>query len=864
MLFLGVFFASFISASVGLGSPNSSIETVYGASQNITGWINISFNSESLNSGFNSSFNNLQGNSINLSEMLKKNVAYSYSCTPADCKEDYSAANPSQTRTLALTPRSSKIYGIKLTGDISGIDSLKFTLESDAASSCTNQVEVDFLDDSSVDFINKNYLDSETCSSLKNYGCFNATKTSEESVISTTPYCEKVNLSSSPGFLIGAWIKKSGSRTINASVYNLDGEEVARCTLPDASSEGREVSCSVGYSLAKTTEHYVCIRAVSGTGIYTTKGYDISNGCGFYGTPVPYSTPAAYQIFAQGKSFGPAGSSEINKSIEDERSLAETVQEYLWERYDMNCSLGCILPIKISSNSDQNITLKNLELEYQKSTGTIIEKNFYEVSKTPAKISSGYQKFYLDGTEFSVPDSIGNYSFSLKFNNQNIITKKIEVKEVPIIKSIIPTSAAAAYPTKFTVNAGSKNNITSFFWDFGDNTTETTSGNKTTHTYNEIGAYNLIIKATDKKNLSSSKTFVINVSSSKNLINSNLNQMKKDLSDLEKEISSLEPFYQEAINSSLNLSYTHERVNALKTEYENATTELEYNEIVSELFSITIPEGITRSGSAEGITLLSRPDYVNLDVIKEIGGGSYETGKEEGYANGVLSWQRENLNVSMNFDEFSGRYEGYIEPITRIFKINIEQKKDISYNYYLIMPELEGFETDSSFDVKSGYIYINIKDKNSVEFSTTEDINPTNLPAFISPAISQLSVIEETTLPEEKSLSKWVIFGLVIFFLLVLAFVVYIILQQWYKRRYENYLFKNKNDLYNMINYVHHAKRKGLENKQIEENLKKAGWSSERIVYVMKKYAGKRTGMLEIFPTKAAEKAGGNPKDFPK
>lgn len=860
MLFFGVFFLSFVSASIGLGSPNSSIETVYGASQNITGWINISINSESLGSFFNDP----EGNSINLSEMLKKNVAYSYSCTPADCKEDYSAATPEQTKTMALAPGSSKIYGIRLTGDISSIDSFKFTLESDAISSCTNQVEVDVLDDSSVDFINKNSLGLGICSSTKNYGCFDATKTLEEPVVSTTPFCEKVNLSSSPGFLIGAWIKKSGSRTINASVYNLDGEEVARCTLPDASSEGGEVSCSVNYSVVKTTEHYICIKAVSGTGTYVTKGYDISNGCGFYGTPIPYSTPAAYQIFAQGKSFGPVGSSEINNSIDNERSIAEIAQEYIWEKYDMNCSSGCIIPIKISSNSNQNITLKNLEMEYQKSTGTIIEKNFQEVSKTPAKISSGYQKFYLDGAGFSVPDSIGNYSFSLKFNSQNIITKKIEVKEVPIIKSITPTSVAAANPTKFTVNAGSKNNITSFLWDFGDNITETTSGNKTTHTYNEIGVYNLIIKATDKKNLSSSKTFVINVSSSKNLINSNLNQMKKDLSDLEKEISYLEPFYQEAINSSLNLSYTHERINALKTEYENATTESEYNEIVTELFSITIPEGIARSGSAEGVTLIAGPDYVNLDVIKEIGGGSYEAGKEEGYVNGVLSWQRENLDVNMNFDEFSGRYEGYIEPITRIFKINIEQKKDISYDYYLIIPELTGFETDASFEVKSGYIYINIKDKDTVEFSTTEDINPTNLPAFISPAISQLSVIEETTLPEEKSLSKWVIFGLVIFFLLVIAFIVYIVLQEWYKKRYENYLFKNKNDLYNMINYVNNAKRKGLENKQIEENLKKAGWSSERIVYVMKKYAGKRTGMLEILPTKAAEKAGGNPKDFPK
>jgi hypothetical protein len=853
-IFLPTISASFLP----LGSPNSSIEAIYGASDNITGWINISFNSEPLNSFFNDS----RGNYINLSEMLKKNVAYSYSCSPADCKEDYSAANPGQTRTLGLVSGSSKIYGIKLTGDIFSIDSLKFTLESDAPASCINQVEVDILDDSSVDFINKNSMDSETCSSLKNYGCFDATETSEEPVIGTTPYCEKVNLSSSPGFSIGAWIKKiSGSRTINASIYNLYGEEVARCALPDASLEGAEVSCSVGYSVAKTTEHYVCIYSTGGSGIYTTKSYDTSNGCGFWGTPVPDTTPAAYQIFAQGKRFGSVGSSEINKSLTDGRSLAEITQEYLTERYNgMNCSLGCVIPLKILSNSNQNLTLKNLEVQYQKGTGTIIEKNFYEISKTPAKITSGFQKLYLDNAGFSVPNSLGNYSFSLKFNNHNVITKKVEVKDVPIIKSVIPIFAAAAYPTEFAVNVDSKNNLTSFSWDFGDNTTEiTTNKNKTTHSYSEIGVYNLKILVIDKKNLSSSKTFVINVSSSKDLINSNLNKMKKDISDLEKEISSLEPFYQQALNSSLNLSYASERINSLREEYTSATTESEYNEIATELISMKIPGGITKSGSAEGVTLMPGPDYVNLEAVKEIGNKSYSSGEEAGYINGILFWQRENLNINLNYNEFSGRYEGYIEPITRIFEINIEKKKDIPYDYYLIMPELQGFETDSTFNIKSGYVYISLRNKNSVAFSTTEDFDPTNLPAFISPAISQLSVVEGT-LPEEKTLSKWVIFGLVIFFLLVIAFVTYIILQEWYKRRYENYLFKNRNDLYNMINYLNNAKKKGLGNRQIEENLKKAGWSSERITYVMKKYAGKRTGMLEIPIIKAAEKAGGNPK----
>ena len=139
-------------------------------------------------------------------------------------------------------------------------------------------------------------------------------------------------------------------------------------------------------------------------------------------------------------------------------------------------------------------------------------------------------------------------------------------------------------------------------------------------------------------------------------------------------------------------------------------------------------------------------------------------------------------------------------------------------------------------------------------FSTTEDINTANLPAFISPSISRLSIIENETLPEEKKTSKWLIFGLVILALLVIGIIVYIVLQEWYRRKYEKHLFPNRNDLYNMVNYVHNAIKKGLKNSHIEDNLKKVGWSGERIRYVMRKYAGKRTGMLEIPITKIIEK----------
>ncbi len=47
---------------------------------------------------------------------------------------------------------------------------------------------------------------------------------------------------------------------------------------------------------------------------------------------------------------------------------------------------------------------------------------------------------------------------------------------------------------------------------------------------------------------------------------------------------------------------------------------------------------------------------------------------------------------------------------------------------------------------------------------------------------------------------------------------------------------------------------KGVNENDIHDKLKKVGWDSEQIKYSMKKYSGKRTGMLEIPIDKLFEK----------
>ena len=84
---------------------------------------------------------------------------------------------------------------------------------------------------------------------------------------------------------------------------------------------------------------------------------------------------------------------------------------------------------------------------------------------------------------------------------------------------------------------------------------------------------------------------------------------------------------------------------------------------------------------------------------------------------------------------------------------------------------------------------------------------------------------------------------MIIIFVILLGIGVYFILKKWYKEKYENYLFKNKNNLYNIVTYVHGAKQHGKKDNEIVKDLRNAGWNNEQINYVMKKYSGKNTGM---------------------
>ena len=221
--------------------------------------------------------------------------------------------------------------------------------------------------------------------------------------------------------------------------------------------------------------------------------------------------------------------------------------------------------------------------------------------------------------------------------------------------------------------------------------------------------------------------------------------------------------------------------------------------------------------------------------------------------------------MTMSYDKVAAIYGDEEKEIVNVFDYNVDVSEDNVDEVYFIMKNLRDLSFEPSYTTKNaeGYTYIKLNEKSQhIIFSTTEDVNVVDVPVFVSTLLGNLEVlvpsepicVENDICEKDKGETRkncrdckpWKEYGLTIIGLLFLYIILHIILQEWYKRHYENYLFKNKNFLFNIMNYIHTEKVKGITNDEIEKNLKKSGWNGEQVRYAMRKYFGKRTGMWEI------------------
>jgi hypothetical protein len=333
------------------------------------------------------------------------------------------------------------------------------------------------------------------------------------------------------------------------------------------------------------------------------------------------------------------------------------------------------------------------------------------------------------------------------------------------------------------------------------------------------------------------------------------------------EIKKYDLYVQRILNDSIDIISLERNLKKIETQYRDANTEEEYALILENLSYIKIPEDISETISTNPITYYPSREVINLEILNSIDARDYGS-DGEAYIDAIYTWNKENLGTKVAFREITINYGIDESIILRIFQFEFN-KTNMNDEAYFIIENLEDLKFDGNYSQteESGYIYINLIDvSDKIVFSTTEEVNFLDVPVFLSPSLNLLEPVKVgLILPDGSKLSKWVLLGLILFLLILIAIVVYIILQTWYRRKYENYLFKNRNNLYNIMTYIQNAKKRGMERDEIMKNLKKADWNREQINYAIRKYEGKKIiGIIERPFKKVIEDIERRPRENPK
>jgi len=839
-----LFLISFVSADFQLGIPENNITKIYSPGEFVKGWINISFNNEDLNAIFRTS----EGETISLINLLNLNGFYE-KCEIPNCQMDYITSNPSSTKVINLLEGEPKIIGFKFNKNIISFNDVNFRITSDAPASCYNQLSLDVFNDNSIDVKNKKPLQS-SCAISKTDGCFEDSKVTEAPIIiSSLPLCQKVELPESIGFRIGANILSEAvdKKSINMVLYKLDGTILGSCSNDSVLGNG-EFYCDVnGITSNETKEYYICVNGNVVDNLKINYYQDNENGCGFSGVP-PKSENYSYNLIAYSKQFDSFGNINIKDVYEG--SFLIDIQNYLTSKYgSLDCSVkNCIIPIKISPKIGQQITFDNLDGTVNIDAGTTtISNNFYDLSETPLKYSSDFKKIYLNNASFNFKEG----DFWLKLYDLEIFSSKFSINKVNSISFLNPLITAATVATKFNVNVNLVNNvnITNYRWDFGNGDVLNTNEDKITYTYNSTGNFNLNITIKDSKNVSVSRLFEIKVETPIKALDLTLKQKIASLNNIKSQLDEFSDFTKNSIQTKLNLIESENSLTKIKINFDSAVSGVAdsfYIALMEQLLEVVIPNSIEVSKTSEMLSFYFDENKINLDALALLE-GNYSYSLKDKYDEAILSWNLNNLINTLNYKEISANYGEGSEILINVFELNIKKNNDVDEIPYLVIKKMDAIQFEKNYNKREigDYIFIPLEEVNSkIIFSTQEDISFSDLPIFISPTLNKLGVKEASS--EEDKLPTWIFLGLIIFLLILVFVIAYIVLQKWYSKKYEDYLFKNKTDLYNLIAYIESSKSNGVENDKIISNLRKAGWSSEQMRYIIRKYLGKGTGMLEI------------------
>ena len=858
-----------LSAGFSLASfsyKNNNIRTSYSAGERISGTLNISFSSEFADSRLTSNFNG----SIKLIELLRANQLtekVDYSCTYPGCVDSYITLG-SAAGGMSLSSGSPGFVGFKINGEEIEVTSLKFSVASSANKSCSRQLLIDVLD-KNESFVHSMKNTGIACGS-ESFGCYSEANTNPIFAdISTEFYCEKINLPVAAAFKLGAIVKNvTDSDTpgdLKMNLQNLNGEVLDECILPKHSTTVEQLGCIVNYSVSSSRDYFICISAVDSgdpdSDRYQIKTEEKSPMCGTSTGGEPYNID--FSIFAKPVEFAAVGTLDVTGALFEElnfelgSSLAEYVNSYLNAVYQRNCSGGCIIPFKLAGIS-QGVTFSNAQIKFKKGATPNIERsdeNFYKFEKDKVKVTTLKPiNLEMSHAGFTIPLGSNASRFYLYLNN-------ISVLPVPINISISPSFGFDILPK--TVLVGAKTNfqaitsadIIASTWNFGDGGTKTSSGKTASHRYmmGSQNSYVVEVELTRNDGVKARNSFVVNVGSLRTSAEGLVAEYESRIGNLSSQINALTPFAANNIKNKFNITGMQASIAAVRRSLGNASSDSDYSEIINDALAINPPASIGISEEGKSIPLSFGLENIDVRYIEQISETTLGSDSARSDLKKAISgWLESNYDAKLDYNVISETNDNDEKvPILTDFKVSLVKKpgadESADQAYLIINYPRESINFLGNYSdrtVGSG-AYISVEDSKNIEFILSGSVGISSLGLYLSPQISQLISAEGAPFAEKGGFN-WGRFVFWIFVLLIVAFAVYIALQEWYKRRYESYLFKNPVDLYNIITFIHNSRKNGLNDIEIAKKLKNAGWKGEQITYAFNKLDGKRTGMYEI------------------
>ena len=840
-------------------TSGSTFQTEYSPGETVKGFLNLTLTEHDYNSLITSS----EDESMLLSDFLKANANagnFSFTCTPGDCSSNYEVSGGSTSLVVPLTIGTPNTVGFVLYGTNVNLNSVNFTVTSDFGQQVGRPLEAVFFEELEWGYesFSEEYRD-------KDWGCYEPTgAVYSNSLVGVTAHCERIFSHETNSFFVGARVDEGDTKDLLMSVYGSDGSSYGDCEFDPNSEDEDGDGCIIPIDSGTYPSGYYDV-CVTSTDNFNT-GYKIFNdstgdSCGYFanGFANVENSTVDYSIFLSGAKFANATFlGDLGLNFLD---LADAADRIINDRYGRDCTLGCVLPIKFDGFI-QNLEIKDVKIEYS-STGNFENNNVYDLDELPALIdSTGTVNLGL--TLFNVT-STGEYSIFI--GEDEIIKRNVKILPAPIVRAVTPLNPPAGVPVSFfaDVTNAPKNASLTYNWDFGDGVKVTTNTPNVTHVYPEVLLYILGIEVKNSDGLGSFKTFNIHTLNPRAAINFTLLEKRNTFDKFVKDLRLDSSWYNEALESSINVQDYSDALDALVKLESAAFTNDDYLSVAKELYDLDIPVVLGKQIES-GSSFLTDLGDVHPEVVASFAGGI--SGDDlEGYPEEVLRWQDANIESSINSNSYLVNFwSGDSNGVFRTYEVTLNSFSDTPSYLVINKPFSEVFfrnEISAEKEGTSTVIVIDpleqekkfefyVKDSEPVSFFVSPRLSEIILPEEIDPTCNYNNICEEETEDYNTCRADCKPVGRAIFYTILSVFfvlILYSILQFWYKVHYENFLFGgNRKELFNLLSFVTNARSRGVSEVHIRGGLKKQGWSLERVNYVLKKSRGERTGMLEILP----------------